>query len=83
MAAQGQAGRMGPHRQQPHQERALPVCSEPACGSGLRTMQLPLILLSGSLESGHLNPWRTSRGTDASHWELPCRGMLSCISGPE
>ena len=38
------------------------MCSEPARGSGLRTTRLSLILLSGSFESGHLNPWRASGG---------------------
>ena len=73
----------GPHWQQPRQERALPMCSEPARGSGLRTMQLPPILLSSSLESGCLNPRRASGETGASHREFPCRGTLICVSGPE
>ena len=38
------------------------MCSEPARGSGLRTTRLPLILLSGSFESGHPNPRRASGG---------------------
>ena len=53
----------------PVRTEPLPVSSESSnftrkisSGSGLRDMQLPPFLLSGSFESRRLNPWKASEG---------------------